>query len=294
MLGGVGAGGQLAVHGGSGEHGGVRHQGVHGIHTLVEVVLDLVEVAVVFVGDLGGDIALGDAVHIAGGHIEGADDGIQAVIHALYDLPVVALVLGGVGAGGQLAFDGGLVEHGGISDQRLQVGADLLQGRVDLVLGISSYPVTAQVALGDLLQASHDALEVVCEAVHGLGQVADLIGALHLEARAQVALGHLLHHLHALAQGAGDGLGEDPADAHGEDYGNAHDDVHQATGPISHDGVGFNRLLGERQLHFLQSIQGTVYFSGCLGTIAPQNGFCLFRFSGLGQGQNLDRGLIIF
>ena len=35
------------------------------------------------------------------------------------DLAEVALVLGGVGAGGELAFHGGLGQHAGVGDQRV-------------------------------------------------------------------------------------------------------------------------------------------------------------------------------
>ena len=108
VLGGVGAGGELAVHGGLGQHAGVGDQRVDGVDAAVEVVLDLVEVAVVGVGDLGRDVALGDPVDVVGGHVQRADDGVEGLVDALDDLAEVALVLGGVGAGGELAFDGGL------------------------------------------------------------------------------------------------------------------------------------------------------------------------------------------
>ena len=67
-----------------------------------------IEVAVVGVGDLGRNVALADPVHVVGGYIQWPDDRVQAIVHALHDLAVVALVLGGVGACGQLAFNGGL------------------------------------------------------------------------------------------------------------------------------------------------------------------------------------------
>ena len=286
MLGGIGAGGQLAFHGSDVEHVGVGHEGVHSVHALVQVVLDLVEVTVVLVGDLGGDVALGDAIHVAGGHVEGADDGVEAVVHALHDLAVVALVFGGVGAGGQLAIHGRLVEHGGIGHEGLEVGADLLQGRRDLILVIRGHPVPAQVAIGDLLQAAHDALQVVGEAVHGVGQLADLVLAVHVQAHAQVALGHLLHHVDALGQGAGDGLGEDQADAHGEEHRDSHDGVHHASGGICQDGVPVGGILGQLQLHVLEVLQGLVHVGLFLGAVPPEEGFCIFQLAGLGQGHD--------
>ena len=119
MFGCIGAGGELAVHGGFGEQPGVGHQQVDGIDTLVEVVLDGVEIAVVGVGDFGGNIALADAVDITGGDVERADDGIEGVIDTLDDLAEVALVFCCVGAGGELAVHGGFGEHGGVSHHGL-------------------------------------------------------------------------------------------------------------------------------------------------------------------------------
>ena len=119
MLAGVGTGSQLAIDGGLGEHRGIGHERIDGIDTGIEVVLDDVEVAVVAVGDLGRDGSLGDLVDIAGGHVQGSDHGVERVIHAGNDLLEVTLVLAGVGTGGQLAVDGSLAEHVGISSHGL-------------------------------------------------------------------------------------------------------------------------------------------------------------------------------
>jgi hypothetical protein len=75
-----------------------------GVDADVQVVLDLVEVAVVGVGDLGRDVALRDAVHVLGGHVQRLDDVVQRQVEAFDDLAEVALVLGRVGAHRQLAF----------------------------------------------------------------------------------------------------------------------------------------------------------------------------------------------
>ena len=69
VLGGVGPGGQLAFDGGLGRAcAASADQAVEGVDALVEVVLDLVEVAVVGVGDLRRDVALGDPVDVLGRH----------------------------------------------------------------------------------------------------------------------------------------------------------------------------------------------------------------------------------
>ena len=178
----------------------------------------------------------------------------------MHDLAEVALVLGGIGAGGQLAFHGGLVERGDIRHQRLEVSPNLFHGRVDLVLGIRRHPFLTQVALGVTLQATDDTLETIREAIHGPSQVTDLIGAVHLQSRTQVALGHLLHHLHALFKGVRDGLGEDPAHDDGEEHGDAHDEVHLAAGPVGHDRVVIGCLLGQPQLRIIKRAQCSRHF----------------------------------
>ena len=69
----VGAGVQLALGGGLGQRRGFGDQAVDRVDALVEVVLDLVEVAVVVVGDLRRDVALGDPVDVLGRHVQRAD-----------------------------------------------------------------------------------------------------------------------------------------------------------------------------------------------------------------------------
>ncbi len=133
------------------QHTGVADQRVNGVDAGVQVVLDLVEVAVVVVGDLGRNVALGDAVDVLGRNIERADDRVQRGVYALNDFAVVALMLGGVGASGQLAFDGGLRQQTGVGDQRVngvdagvQVVLDLVEVAVVVVGDLGR-----NVALGD-------------------------------------------------------------------------------------------------------------------------------------------------
>ena len=79
------------------------------------------------VGSAGS--AAGDATTF-GGDVERPDDGVERVIDALHDARVVALMPGGVGAGGQLALDGGAREHAGVGHQ----GVDGVDGGVEVVL----------------------------------------------------------------------------------------------------------------------------------------------------------------
>ncbi len=102
VLAGVGASGQLALNRGSGENAGVCNQRIHGVDAGVEVVLDRIEVAVVGVGDLGGNIALADAIDIVGGDIQWSNNRIQDAVDSSDDLGIGALHLVGVSALRQL------------------------------------------------------------------------------------------------------------------------------------------------------------------------------------------------
>ncbi len=83
MPGGVGAGVELALNSGLHQRPHIFRQGVKRVDALVEVVLDLVEVAFVVVGDLLGDVALADPVDVLGGDVQRADHGIEDLIDTL-------------------------------------------------------------------------------------------------------------------------------------------------------------------------------------------------------------------
>ena len=68
----------------------------------VEIVLEFVEIALILVGDLGGDIALADAIDVLGGHIEGADHGVEGVVDPLHDGAVFAVILGDICTGREM------------------------------------------------------------------------------------------------------------------------------------------------------------------------------------------------
>ena len=108
MLTGVGACLELALDCGLAQHHRIGNHGAYGIDALVQVNLDGIEIAVVSSGDLFGDIALGDAVYIASREIQRSNHRIQSFVNALHDFAVVALMLTGVGACLELAFDCGL------------------------------------------------------------------------------------------------------------------------------------------------------------------------------------------
>ena len=67
-------------------------QSNHGIDTVVQVQLDLVEITIVVVGDLGWNITLGNAVDILGSYIQRTDNGIQSFVDTGYDFLKFSLV----------------------------------------------------------------------------------------------------------------------------------------------------------------------------------------------------------
>ena len=93
MFGGIGTSGKLTLDCRFDEDVRVGHEGVEVIDAVVEVVLDLVEVAVVGVGDLRRDITLGDPVYVLCRYIERSDDGIQGIVDAFHDLLIIPLYL---------------------------------------------------------------------------------------------------------------------------------------------------------------------------------------------------------
>ena len=125
-LAGVTAGLELALHRSLGQHPSLGHQAIDRVNALVEVVLDLVKVTLVLVGDLFRDVALGDAVHVLGGHVQGADHRIQRVIETLHDLGKFTLELARIASCVELPFDGSFGEHPDLGCQLLELPLELL------------------------------------------------------------------------------------------------------------------------------------------------------------------------
>ena len=78
----VGFGVQFSFSRSSSEIGSFVDQAVDGDDALVEVILEIVEVAVVVVGDPFGNVSLGDAVDACCGHAERNDEGVQGFVEA--------------------------------------------------------------------------------------------------------------------------------------------------------------------------------------------------------------------
>ena len=185
MFPGVGPDGQLAFDCRLSEHLGIEYQRIDVVDGIVQVELDLVEIAVVGIGDLGGDVSLADPVYILCGHVQGADDGIQRFVDACYDLLEIPLMFGGIGAGGQLAFDGGLGQHVGVGDQGVDVVDAVVEVELDLVevalVGIGDLggdvPFTDPVhVLGGHVQRADDRIQGLVDPDHRLFEIPLMLG----------------------------------------------------------------------------------------------------------------------
>ena len=159
MLGRVGARRQLAFQHVLRQSHAVGHHTAEGVYAGVQVVLDLIEIAVVGVGDLGRNVALRDPVYVLCRHVQRSDHCIEGLIHALDDLAEVALMLGRIGTGGQFAFHRSLGECIRVLDQRPEALHQFNHCRYQLVVlrPAASLLVLRQVAkisLRDFLDSS--------------------------------------------------------------------------------------------------------------------------------------------
>jgi hypothetical protein len=97
---------------------GPREPPAQRIDAGVQVVLDGIEVAVISVGDLGRDGALGDLIDVGRGHVEGGDDGIENTVDPAHDFGVGAVELLRFAALAQLALASGRSHAGNLGRDR--------------------------------------------------------------------------------------------------------------------------------------------------------------------------------
>ena len=195
VLGSVGACGQLAIYGGLRQQNRIGDQRVDGLDAGVEVVLQNIEVAVVGVGDLGRNCSPGDLFDIVSGYIQGSNHRVQAIVHALDDLAEVALVLGSVGACGQLAIYGGLRQQNRIGDQRvdgLDAGVEVVLQNIEVAvvgvgdLGRNVAPADPIDIIRGYIQRPNHRVQAIVHALHDLAIVALMLRG--VGARGQLAV----------------------------------------------------------------------------------------------------------
>ena len=127
-----------------GEHFGVGHQRVDSVDTLVEVVLDFVEIAVVGIGDFGRDIALADPVDILGRDIDRADERIAEIVDPADQFAPAACELARIGP--RVAS----LPSTAASDQFIRFGQQAAHGIDAVVQVVLDFVEIAVVGVGDL------------------------------------------------------------------------------------------------------------------------------------------------
>ena len=169
------------------QNGICLHQTAQPIDAGVQVVLDLVKVAVVAVGDLGRDVTLRDSIHILGGHVEWADHGVQRLVDASDNLPVAALELLDVPAAREFAFHRRLGERFRLGDQLAQGFHDLDERLAkQILLGLHLY-LNSQVSGRNLLRQASTVLDHLGQAAKSPAQCSQFILAVQIDAHVDVA-----------------------------------------------------------------------------------------------------------
>ena len=100
--------------------------------------------------------------------IEMAHKGTDGPVDPIDDLAEVALVLGGVGAGVELALDGGLGQHVGVGDERGDVALQQHQPLMNLVLIGGLVHLHGQIAVGEAGNVSDERAQPIVNAVDGI------------------------------------------------------------------------------------------------------------------------------
>ena len=185
----------------------------------VQIVLDLVEIAVIRIRDLSRDFALANALDVLSGDIQRTDDRIKRVVHPLHNLAIAALEFGGITARGKLAFDRGFGQCVGFGNQTAQCVERGLKRWRNFVLRVLGCDLSAEIADGDLLhRADDDVLQIVGKLIQGVGKDADFVAAVHFQTRAKAPFAQFLEHGYAFRQRTSDAPGDHQAQPQCEQY----------------------------------------------------------------------------
>ena len=130
MFRGIGTGCKLSVYCSLHEHICIGDKRIQIIDGKVKIILDLVEITVVRIGNLRGQISLGYTVDIVCSNVERTDDGIKCLVDAFNDLLIIALMFRGIGTGCEFSVYCGLHEHIRIINECIQI----IDGKVQVVL----------------------------------------------------------------------------------------------------------------------------------------------------------------
>ena len=83
MFRGVSTGIELTFYSSLNQAIGIAYHQIQGVNALIKVVLDLVEVALIFVRNLLGYVAFADTINILSGNINRGDEGVDQFVNTL-------------------------------------------------------------------------------------------------------------------------------------------------------------------------------------------------------------------
>ena len=172
----------------------------------IDRVLQAVEVAGIFPGDLRGVIAAGHAVEHQRNFLHRPKSRVQRGINAFDHLAELAAMLAGIGPGGELAADGGIRQHLGIGDQsgdRLHHGDE--GGHELVLLGAAAqahefFQLVIEVADRHQLQHANGIQAAHFQLLGGTAEFGEDAGIIAFEGKRVVVDGHALEHLIDLYQ----------------------------------------------------------------------------------------------
>ena len=215
----VGASVQFALDGRVGQNLHFADEAGDGVNALVEVVLDLVEVAVVVVGDLRGHVALGDAVDVFGRHVDRGHEGIDQLVHAADQRAPAAAKLLGVSARLQLTVLGGLDQGVRLPQQAVHHVDALVEVVLDLVevAVVVVGDLRGHVALGDAVDVfgrhvdrGHEGIDQLVGPVHDRPELCG--NQIRVSARLELALDSRIDEPFRFTDQHGKHLGNAPGD----------------------------------------------------------------------------------
>ncbi len=222
---------QTALDRGGGKGVDIGHEQIDRIDAAVQVVLDLVEIALVGFRDLLRDISLRDAVHVLRGHVQGADDRIERVVEAHDDFPEIALELGRIAAGVQFAFHRRFCQRLGFR---------------------------------------HHILENIHHLLESAGKLTDLIPGIRFDPHIEIAASHFLRRGRERVDRLANNPGDENSEKDGEEDTDSQDDQHQLRGGFRLGGVGVGLFLGVGDFQGNHFGNGVIFrLGGCLH-LAPK------------------------
>ena len=133
MLGSIRASCQFPFYCRLGKNACVNYQKAHGINTLIEIVLDFIEITIIGIGNLRGYVTLGNPIHIFGCDIKRPDNRIECLVDAFHYFSIFSLMLCGISSSCKLSINCGFSQHAGVGNKCPNCRNHFFHGNYDTV-----------------------------------------------------------------------------------------------------------------------------------------------------------------